>query len=364
MNKNKNNFFSTAKGIGIVLMVIGHCGVPGDIDKFIYQFHMPLFFFCSGYFIKNIQDSDSLISVYKKKINGLYLKFILWSLLFLSLHNIFIDLNIYNDAISDWAEYPYNAQQFINKAIKLIFTMNGHEQLVRSFWFFKQLFLASIFVSTLLYIVNKVTNYKHNHLFTHYYNLLCFNKFTIISKYYNWAIPAIWDISLVFMSSTFYLSGYIFKKYRMLDKLNNTTCSIISFTILMIGVYVLPWTNMLDNSTTTVIPFFVVAFSGTILTLNIAQKLETYKTRHIFYYLGQNTMVIFALHMLCFKIGNLLKIIIYDFPMNRLAEFQIIEDNNTFFWIVYTITGIAMPLLFDYMMKRSNYTRMIWKFFV
>ena len=46
MSKDKNNFLSTAKGIGIILMVMGHSGVPGDIDKFIYQFHMPLFFFC------------------------------------------------------------------------------------------------------------------------------------------------------------------------------------------------------------------------------------------------------------------------------------------------------------------------------
>lgn len=360
MNKDKNNFLSTAKGIGIVLMVIGHCGVPKDIDKFIYQFHMPLFFFCSGYFLKNIQDSGSLISVYKNKINGLYFKYVLWSILFLSLHNYFIDLNLYNDAISNWAEYPYNAQQFINKAMKIIITMNGHEQLVRSFWFFKQLFLASILGSTILFITNKVTNHKHNHLFV----FIGLFLLTIISKYYNWAIPAIWDISLVFMSATFYYSGYIIKRYHILGKLNNTTCSIVLFTILMIGVYVLPWTNMLEYSTITVIPFFAVAFSGTILTLNIAQKLETYKTRHIFYYLGQNTMVIFALHMLCFKIGNLLKIIIYDLPMQRLAEFQIIEDNNTFFWVVYTIIGIAIPLLFDYMMKRSNYTRMIWKFFV
>lgn len=360
MNKDKNNFLSTAKGIGIVLMVIGHCGVPWDIDKFIYQFHMPLFFICSGYFINSIEDKKSLLNVYRKKFKGLYLKFIFWSLIFLSLHNLFIDLNIYNDAISTWAEYPYSAQQFINKAVKIIFTMNGHEQLVRSFWFFKQLFLASIFVSTLLFIINKVTNYKHIHLIL-FIGLLIM---TIISKYYNWAIPAIWDISLVFMSSTFYLSGYIFRKYNILSKLSNSTYSILFFTFLVIGVYVLPWINMLEYTYQTTIPLFFVAISGTILTLNIAQKLETYKTRHIFYYLGQNTMVIFALHMLCFKIGNLFKIIIYDFPMHRLAEFQIIEDNNTFFWVVYTIIGITIPLLFDYIMKQSKYTRKIWKYFV
>ena len=240
---------------------------------------MPLFFFCSGYFIKDIENRNSLLKVYKNKIKGLYIKFILWSILFLSLHNIFIYLNIYNDSISNWAEYPYSSQQFINKAAKIVFTMNGHEQLVRSFWFFKQLFLASLLVSTIIYITNKVTHHKHAHL----YVLLGLFIITLISKYYSLAIPAIWDISLVFMSSTFYLSGYIFRKYDILSILYNTTFSIIFFLILMIGVYVLPWTNMLEYSIETVIPFYIVAFSGTILTLNIAQKLETYKTRYFFY---------------------------------------------------------------------------------
>ena len=360
MIKDKNNFLSTAKGIGIVLMVIGHCGAPGDFTKFIYQFHMPLFFFCSGYFIKKIENSHSLLIVYKKRINGLYLKFFLWSILFLSLHNIFIDLNIYNDAISNWAEYPYNAQQFINKAMKIFITMNGHEQLVRSFWFFKQLFLASIFVSTISYITNILTRYNYSDLIV--FTALFIS--TIISKYYNWFLPAIWDISLVFMSSTFYFSGYIFRKYNILSKLSNTSCSILFFSFLIIGVFVLPWTNMLEYTYQTAIPYFIVAFSGTLLTLNIAKKIEKNKARHIFYYLGQNTMVIFALHMLCFKIGNLLKIIIYDFPMHRLAEFQIIEDNNSFFWMVYTIFGIVTPLLFDYIMKQSIFIRKIWKYFV
>ena len=81
---------------------------------------------------------------------------------------------------------------------------------------------------------------------------------------------------------------------------------------------------MLEFTNTTVIPFFIVAFSGTVLTFNISQEMESSKMKHLFYYLGQNTLVIFALHMLCFKIGNLLKILIYNYPMNRLAEFHII----------------------------------------
>lgn len=357
---NKDNFFSTAKGIGISLMVMGHCGIPWGIEKFIYQFHMPLFFFCSGFFLKDVKDGGALQKVFWKRFNGLYLKFIIWSLLFLSLHNVFIHLNIYNDAIPYWAEYPYSVHQFINKALKIVFSMNGHEQLVRSFWFFKQLFLTSLLVPTILYATNKVTNHKHSHLIV----LIGLFAMTFISKYYNWAIPAIWDLSLVFMSSTFYISGYIFKKYSLLSRLNNATCSIICFSCLMIGLYVLPWTNMLEYTYKTTIPYFIVGFSGTIFTMNVAQHFETYKFKHVLYYIGQNTMVIFALHMLCFKIGNLLKIVIYGFPTYRLAEFQIIKDNNAFFWVIYTIIGITIPLLFDYLMKLSKYTKKVWNLFV
>lgn len=39
----KNNYISIAKGIGIILMVAGHCRFPYLLD-FIYMFHMPLFF--------------------------------------------------------------------------------------------------------------------------------------------------------------------------------------------------------------------------------------------------------------------------------------------------------------------------------
>ena len=360
MSKNKNNFISTAKGIGIILMVLGHSGVPYNIDKFIYQFHMPLFFFCSGFFIFVLENQKTLLVFYNKKIKGIYLKFICWSILFLLLHNVFIALNIYNNTIPNWEEYPYNSQLFIKKAVKIIFSMNGHEQLLRSFWFLKQLLLASLFVSTIIYFSNKITHYKHAHLVV----LVGLFFLTLISKYYNWSLPGIWDISLVFMSSTFYLSGYIFRKYNILKKLSDALSSVIFLSILLIGYYLLPWINMLEYTLATTIPFFIVAISGILLTINISQKIESFRIKYFFYYLGQNTMPIFALHMLCFKIGNLLKIVIYGLPLYRLAEFQIIEDYNTCFWIIYTVIGISVPLLIDYLMKQSNTTKKIWNCFV
>jgi fucose 4-O-acetylase-like acetyltransferase len=38
-----------AKGIGIFLVIVGHSHCPPFLQTIIYSFHMPLFFFLSGY---------------------------------------------------------------------------------------------------------------------------------------------------------------------------------------------------------------------------------------------------------------------------------------------------------------------------
>ena len=53
----KDSSVTIAKGIGIILMVLGHSiGEYGDyltpVRSFIYMFHMPLFFILSGFFYK------------------------------------------------------------------------------------------------------------------------------------------------------------------------------------------------------------------------------------------------------------------------------------------------------------------------
>ncbi len=49
------DFIDIAKGITILLMVVGHCHLQPDFKYFylwIFSFHMPLFFFISGFFFK------------------------------------------------------------------------------------------------------------------------------------------------------------------------------------------------------------------------------------------------------------------------------------------------------------------------
>lgn len=49
-------FIDVAKGLGIIAVVVGHVFPPGLLHNLIFVFHMPLFFFISGYLFKPKED--------------------------------------------------------------------------------------------------------------------------------------------------------------------------------------------------------------------------------------------------------------------------------------------------------------------
>jgi len=74
-NKGKRDqTWDIVKGIGIILVVIGHSGCPAYLKHFIYLFHMGLFFFISGMFLSN-PNLNNLKQFTQKKLNRLYIPF-------------------------------------------------------------------------------------------------------------------------------------------------------------------------------------------------------------------------------------------------------------------------------------------------
>lgn len=64
---NRIDWVDYAKAIGILLVYIGHTGIPDEIKNRIYLFHMPLFFVISG-FLWNQDKYESLnITEFVKK---------------------------------------------------------------------------------------------------------------------------------------------------------------------------------------------------------------------------------------------------------------------------------------------------------
>lgn len=129
-----------AKALCIILMVVGHSGCPDYLHRFIYMFHMPCFFFISGWLLSDKYATD-LKTGLLKKVKGYYKPFIKWELIFLLCHNLFAWLHIYNDS--------YPLRDIPLKAVR-IFTMTGGEQLLGGFWFLISIFWAS--VAALLFV--------------------------------------------------------------------------------------------------------------------------------------------------------------------------------------------------------------------
>lgn len=72
MNLEKFCIIDVEKGIGILLVLLAHC-LPKETDlwNIINQFHMPLFYFISGYLYK-----DTSISFFlKNKVNRLIIPY-------------------------------------------------------------------------------------------------------------------------------------------------------------------------------------------------------------------------------------------------------------------------------------------------
>lgn len=64
--KERIDWIDIAKGLGIILVVIGHMPIPSNVSYWIFSFHMPLFFLVDGLFCKDYE----LFSVEHKRFLG------------------------------------------------------------------------------------------------------------------------------------------------------------------------------------------------------------------------------------------------------------------------------------------------------
>ena len=70
VNPNRIAWIDVAKGITILLVIIGHTLTFGSATRnFIFSFHMPLFFILSGYTFNVAEDFPAFFSGLKSVIN-------------------------------------------------------------------------------------------------------------------------------------------------------------------------------------------------------------------------------------------------------------------------------------------------------
>ena len=95
--KKRIDYIDVAKGITILLVIIGHSIDFGWKRDLIFSFHMPLFVICSGFFYKNKSYKEEL----SKSFNFLFKPYISWLFIFVMLLFVFdYEINFANFLIN------------------------------------------------------------------------------------------------------------------------------------------------------------------------------------------------------------------------------------------------------------------------
>ena len=271
MTKDKDNrilWIDVMKGLGILSVVAGHI-YGGEISRNIFIFHMPLFFFISGYLFK---PTSNYKDYFTKKMVHLIVPYFFF----------LIPLYIY------FMDFPSsNIKEIAIYLIRPFFGGNLLFGYFGVFWFITCLFLTQQLMN---YLISKFDSKK--------VSLLVFGML-IISYLNAFLFPKLWlpwSANVVFAAGPIFYIGYLYKNGKI--KIGDMML-LIAGAIVILFSHFYPKNIYIMKDAVYGIPF-ITLISSIVLTLNIkfiSTKLSNYRIPHkVFSELGKASMIIMFLH--------------------------------------------------------------------
>ena len=250
-------------------MVIGHTSIPKIGNQWIYSFHMPLFFFLSGY----------LFNPYKYSINQFIVRkiktFIIPYFFFLFLNWI----------ICEFLEYKQYPPFSLTKVL-----CNGSNS---ALWFIYVL----LFTETLFFIIFKL---KKTFRFLPTITIFLLPIFGWIMFQKNIHFP--YKIEVIGLSSIFYIIGYFSNLRNLLIFTHSPKFLIFLFILsVFLSYYQIPRLDMACNCYGMGIPTILVAFLGIYTIIKISQMIQNnfpIFIKKLIIYIGENTIVVVGMSSL------------------------------------------------------------------
>ena len=327
MNKKRkeNKMISAAKGIGILLVLIGNFGFIPEVKRFIYLFHMPLFFFLSGYFFKT-RRFDELPKYVVSKLKSLYIPFVLCNFFALIFHNLFCQIGIYSmdDRFS-------NVSQIVKYSIKILLCMKM-EDIVAPLWFLPILMFVCIGYNciTLLIKNEKVVTLCVGAFFLLAYILIYLGKIGGPFRAEILVGTGMWVFRL----------GHIYsEKESLIKKYTQSPIGILCCIWGLVLLSLFTDVNMIQMRFSNPVFFTMGALFGINVTLWCASKLQDVD---ILRYCGNNSLDILEWHYWAAIPISLLQCHIYDIEVIGIV---VLSKSKLVWSIAYLVVGIIVPLL-------------------
>ena len=265
---NRVKWIDTAKGIGIICVILGHLYVPVAY-AYIYSFHVPLFFFLSGYLFNN---KYSFRDFLKRKVRGLIIPYFC-----LGIPLIFISSILESDGFSFDSLFKYFIKLIINQRLYTL-------------WFLTCLFALEIF----FYFFNKSIKNLYIQI------LISLVGCIIVLIYYEIGGKCwLWNIDLSIMALFFYIIGYAFKRKQIFENyiIKHKVVCIIITGAWVLGTFVNGHLfntvlDMYNNKYGVFVISYIVAILGIIIVCCVSRYIKV----DFIGYIGKNSLIYFAWH--------------------------------------------------------------------
>ena len=325
--KGRLGWLDVGKGIGMVLVIFAHDHIPMMLKTFIYTFHMPLFFFLSG-FLFSPTKYRRFSSFFISKCKSLVIPYFSFSIIVYSWF-------LFRFKIGD---IDYSSSLFKPLIGTIIGKRNSDWTVhIGALWF-----LTCLFITELLFYFLK-TRLKTNLL------VVISLIFTSVLGYlYSIFLgePLPWNIDAALIAVLFFGAGHLYKQstQKLSHFLNMKVLLIACFLNIVTGYlnFLLSGerVDMYEGLYGSYTLFVISAFSGIIAFLIAVQKIGS---SPVFEYIGRNSLIYLALHQsIVFSILNMV--------------FKKTLENGSFLskvWIgsVYTVIAILTIAPIAYCIK-------------
>jgi fucose 4-O-acetylase-like acetyltransferase len=320
-------YLDTAKGVGIILVIMGHLFTYGCIPfALIFSFHMPLFFLISG-FLFNPSRYKNVVSLLKDQFARFYIPYLFFTALGFGITML----------IPAWSIQSYK------DTFHEIFYIAQPETIhVGQIWFLVCLAVTQIF----FYLLNKIFKVVRSITAT-CITVVILSIISILLLYDGVLFP--FKIETAISATIFFLIGFFFKDKVKIQNINLffsvSKNGIIIISLFVVGI-ILALYNRTVNMCTSVYNNFILflfsALSGSIFVIYIARYISCKWLKFI----GKNSLILFCIHSFF--------LYLYAYLISFLGdgvEYMIMENIPWFFVIIGTPIVLFLSVLCFYILN-------------
>lgn len=265
--KNRLLWLDIAKGITIILMVLGHSSLPEVLSNFIYAFHMPLFFVASGY--TSNWKKTGIYQFACNKARTILIPFVTYSVIL-------------------WV-----MTQFTSEAVNLL-------ELLKKGWLSWALWFVPVLYVAL--VVCRVVFEFHNDKLR-CLAVICLLLLGLVLSYFKFHLP--WNISTVPIAVTYLYIGSLFNSYKICERFHQWWLIILCFVLTATVSYY--WKlDLCFNKILPIIPLLIASLAGTYMVFCVSKFIEWHCSflSKVMTRIGRETFVILALSQVIIVLIN------------------------------------------------------------